>query len=156
MGRSRCPPPGTSSAAGATPGYDTLPEKLAFDLCVPARPVGSCIICGKHDSLRMHEPGVRGNLLCSTGDADAESPFSSASNPLFDEQLAARHGSALRSPDNGMLCQDDNQAGGDVLQLRRCDLTLLQDFVPAAAVTRVETCRTHPSVLPHTGFSGVM
>ena len=59
--------------------------------------------------------------LRSPGDADVDSPFSAASNPLYDEHLAAGHGSGLRSPHDGMFAEGTEQ-GGDVMQLRRCVL----------------------------------
>ena len=60
----------------------------------------------------------------SPGDADADSPFSAASNPLYDEQLAARRDSELRSPDDGT----DQGDQGDVLQLRRCAPSVKPDL----------------------------
>jgi len=124
--------------------YDGLPYTCArfFALCIVE--IASC-------------------LLCSTGDADdADSPFSSASNPLFDEQLAAGCASALRSPDDGALCEETAQGGGDVLQLRRCDLTCPQNHVMAAACTLLtvhaqnQICQVHICQRPRVSSSGIM
>jgi len=144
----------------ARPLYATTKKAISIDVFRPSL-AANCIICDWHDSVayacaRLLAPAHRelqDTCCCSTGDADAESPFSSASNPLFDEQLAAGRGSALRSPDDGTLCEEADQGGDDALQLRRCDLTPVRDLVMAAACTWLLAPRSEPD-LPSTPVDG--